>query len=867
MSFDGRDPITDRWSEVDRLYEEALGMPVMERERFLTEACGADRGLFDTVSRLLTASARFEQALSGLPAEFAEAAFSTPSETGRLQGQDLQVGPYRLLREVQRGGMATVYEAERADGAFTKRVAIKLLRGVDSDLTSRFLAERQILSELSHPHIARILDGGSTERGEPYLVMEWVDGERITRWADEQQLDVPARLELVQQVAEAVQYAHSHLVVHRDIKPSNVLVDADGQVHLLDFGIAKLLDTDHADGPGTRTATRWMTPEYAAPEQLLGQPVTTGTDVYALGVLLHELLTGRRPLQGETPDLRLGLATSERALPTMSSVVDAADLEIAARRGTSPAGLRRALAGDLDAIVAKALRRAPTDRYPTPRDLADDLARHLDARPVEARAGLRTYRARLFLRRHRVGLAVAASVFLALSTATILLARERARVAEAASLAEIEADRGRAVIDFLADIFRGRDPTTAPSDTITARELLAWGTERVESEFDDRPALQAELLLVLGDAHQNLGLLDDAVELLSRSVEIRQETFGHKNEEVAAALSRLGVTYTTQRSFAEAAEVRRAVLDIRRGLATPDQGKTAEAMAALALTLRDLGQPDSAEVLLRQVLEMRSSDSDDQSGAIAARLGLAYVLRSQDRLEEARELYEEGIAAYRTLPEQDPGSLMTHINNLGYVYRVQGEYPAAEAAYREALDLSVPLYGRGHPQTLLFMNNLASVLHAQGRMHEAEEVMRRKVDAARQQWPDGHWRVAQAHESLSSFLLREGDLAAAERHARTAGEQYETLLGPQHDWTSFAYALVAVVGVLSDDPHAGRAFLDRLHAYLEDRLVQGDGRLPPPLINQLEPFLLTLRETGLDAEHSRFSALLAPPEAGDSVGG
>jgi serine/threonine-protein kinase len=783
-----------------------------------------------------------------------------------------------------------VFEAERADGAFRRTVAVKILRGTNTgDLARRFVSERQILSSLEHPNIAGLLDGGAAPDGRPFLVMELVDGEPITTWADRQRLTVDERIGLFLKVAEAVQYAHIRLVVHRDIKPTNVLVgDGDIGVKLLDFGIAKLLD-DGGDRPAeTLGFTRWMTPKYASPEQIQGEPVTTATDVHALGVLLYELLTGCRPFgEGGESEFELARIISQQ-VPRLPSAVVAAggrtardgspsvppssggdasgesrSVTAARARRTTPERLQRELDGDLDAIVAKALRKDPEDRFASVQSMVDDLVRYRTGFPVQAREGMMAYRARKFLARHWLGATAVGVIVATLAGASTLLAiqqketrQERDRANQAAALATQEAENAQMVVDFLADVFRGRDPTQAPSDTITARELLAWGTERVESEFAERPEVQAELYAVLGGAHFNLGMLDQGRALLQRAAAAMAEIHGARSEEVAQILLRLAGLHTANRDFALAAPTLETALGIRRELYGPDDERVGEVLVPLGTTLRDLGQPDSAEVLLREALRIVGNRSDDVELATRAALGLAYVLRAQDKLDEAEGLYESVLPAARGLPGIPASELAIHLNNLAYLRRVREDYEEAQALYAEALGISETLYGRGHPTSLQIAVNRASALNSLGRTGEVLDLLNENVAAAEAQWPAGHWRVGSQYMVLGRAFLRSGQAEAAKTVILEGVRIYQEHLGEDHDWTHFAAATYRVAQILTDEPDEGREALDSFLEVLRDTYRREGNALRPDLRILTEPLITTLRETGLTDYADDFQALL-----------
>jgi eukaryotic-like serine/threonine-protein kinase len=879
-----REVILERWAEVDQLFSDALGQPEAKRAAFLSTACHGDRELFDTVTSLLEESGLEGGDVSGPGADLISAAFEAGSErdvgvdsaVGAEPSSGDSVGPYRLVREIGRGGMATVFEAERADGAFETSVAIKILRGIDTgDVGRRFQAERQILSSLAHPNIARLLDGGTTTEGRPFLVMELVEGEPITSWADRRGLTTSDRLELFAQVAEAVLFAHSHLVVHRDIKPSNVLVSGDdGTVKLLDFGIAKLLEPGGDAQGETGTAAHWMTPRYASPEQILSGAITTATDVHALGLLLFELLTGRHPFQvGSSTSFELGRAISEDVPRLASTVVgpvtatrsvtmDEADEEAARVRGATPIGLRRRLAGDLDAVIAKALRKRPEDRYSSVQALLDDIQRHRTGFPVRAREGMWAYRTRKFVGRHRAGVAAAAAFALFVVASVTALARqqavteqERDRANAAAALATREADNARVVIGFLSDVFGGRDPREAPSDTITAAELLAWGRERVATEYGDRPEVQGDLYAVLGAAHMNLGLMDEGTELLERALALAREVHGGSSEQVASLLSRLGVAHDSNSESREAVGYLRAALELRQQLHGMSDPRTIEALVPLGTTLRDT-DPDSAEVVLREALRLMEVQASPRLLVLRATLGLAFVLRGRGDLEEAEDLYRRAIPEALETAGFDEGALAAHLNNFAYLKRVRGDYVGADSLYRRALSLATDLYGRGHPTALMYANNLASTLGFLDRFDGALSVLEESLDAARAQWPMGHWRVGSAEVGLGRAYLRAGRPESAKATLERGIRSYTEYIGADHNWTYFAIAAYRVALIVADDDPQARRDLDDFYTNLRRGYDEAGGVLNRQLVDQVETLVLTLDDAGLRADAGRFRAIL-----------
>ncbi|MEQ9568607.1 MAG: serine/threonine-protein kinase, partial [Longimicrobiales bacterium] len=498
-----------RWAALKTLFERALELDGSERDAFLDDLASNDPGLHADLQRLLTADAEERQVVDADPGLLRDAADDDPGPDPRVGSR---IGPWQVEDRIGEGGMGVVYRAERADGAFEQSVALKVLRrGMDTEgILARFRSERQILAGLEHPNIARLVDGGMTDDGLPWFTLEYVRGEHLTEYCDAHRLPVDARLDLFETVCAAVQYAQERLVVHRDLKPSNVLVSDDGTVKLLDFGIARVL-SDGGSGQTTVVgAPRALTLAYAAPEQIDGGAITTATDVYALGTMLYELLTGFRPrdfAEGGDPK-------RPSDLPTRTQHT------LAAARGAEPERLRRRLRGDLDTICMKALQDDPARRYATAGELLDDLRRHRTGRPVQARPDTFAYRASRFVRRNRAAVAgtgVAALLVLATAaTYTVRLAAERDR-------ARLAATEAQEVTAFLEGLFEVSDPSESMGRSLTAAEVLETGRRRLDLELRDQPRIRAALLATVGRVYTNLGLWSEARPLLDEALDIRSE--------------------------------------------------------------------------------------------------------------------------------------------------------------------------------------------------------------------------------------------------------------------------------------------------------------------------------------------------------
>jgi serine/threonine-protein kinase len=788
------EPPPDRWLEVDRLFEAALDMPAPERDRLLVDRCGEDEALLSRVRHLLAVASDAGVRLDAPESALVRAAWSGDehAEPGGIQPGDL-VGRYRILGELGRGGMATVYDAERADGAFEQRVAIKLLRrGLDTDdIVGRFLAERQILSGLEHANIARLIDGGATAEGRPYLVMERVSGEPITDWADRHELSVRERLRLFCQVAEAVQFAHRRLIIHRDLKPTNILVDESGTVKLLDFGIAKLLDPTQAPGADTltRTGIRPLTPAYASPEQIRGEPVTTSSDVYQLGAVLYELLSGRRPFEGRGPDLEAAITTGRVRRPS-----EATD-----------EGARKALRGDLDAIVLAALRTEPERRYASAADLAADIRRFLAREPVRARPDTLAYRTKRFAARRPEIVAACAVLAMLAGGYVATLVRHADRLETERDRARTESAKAQQVSSFLVDLFEANDPDATGGQELSAFDLLERGEERAD-RLAAQPELHAEMLGVIGSMYMMLGRFDRAESLFLRTLDELEHLHSEPTSDLAGTLGRLGDVLQRRGRYAPADSILLESIDMARRVG--DTNSEAYALTAMGYSLVAQGGYERAEEALRESLALRRElfgEHDQQMAYTLHTLGIA--LEEQERYEQAESMY---VAALDIMGVIDPehtrvasifasmGRLYTAqgkleqsdsvlrrslelyrsrlgpthawlgltLNELGMVAARRRDYPSAERYFRESLEINENALGPAHPEVAAGVNNISYTLIEQGQLEEALPLRRRALAVARNAIGDSHENTGWYAFNLGYLLERLDEPVEAEIYYR-----------------------------------------------------------------------------------------------------
>ncbi len=739
----------ERWTKARELFERAVELETGARDACLARECAGDAKLEALVRELLAADAA-ESGLLDRRLDVSTLAGAPESDAPVAHGPGARIGPWRLVSPLGHGGMGVVHLAERDDASFAQRAALKLVRGglFSRALEERFVRERRILARLEHPGIARLLDGGLTAEGQPWFAMEFVEGEPITEWAQRRDCDVPARLRLFLDACDAVQYAHRQLVVHRDLKPANILIDGAGRVRLLDFGVARLLD-DPADGTGmTRAGFHALTPQYAAPEQLRGEPQTTSTDVFGLGAVLYELLCGKPIRPAATGGLAEALGAAEAEIPPLAS------------HRELTAALRRRLAGDLETIAACALASEPRRRYGSVEAFVADVRRHLEVRPIVARRANAIYRAGKYLRRHRAGAAAAASLVLVLTAgvaATLWQAGEARR----------EAARAREVAAFLEDLFSAVDPEVTRGRTVTARELLDAGAARLASLPAD-PDLRVDITKTTGELYYRLGVFDRSEVLLRQALAESHAAFGPEDARTAQVQSALGYLLTDASRHAEADGIIAAALTSSRRSA--DEGAILAALDALAHLRYVQGRYQDSLELRREQHALARKRFGPESAEVAELLNSMGACEMQ--LEEF-DAADRHLAGALALQRQRYGTDHTSIaNTLGLTgsLRLRRGFPQeAERFQREALAIRMRVLGPEHPDIALSQDQLAFSLDRQNRRGEAREFYEQALALRRRALGPRHVEVADTLTNLATLAFRSGALDDA------IGSQLEAL--------------------------------------------------------------------------------------------
>jgi serine/threonine-protein kinase len=777
----------EEWERVCGLFEKALEQPPSERQAFV-DSLEEPLSVRQELASLLAEHDDEAPSILGIAPLAAELALQ------QVAGEKLpeSIGPYQPVRELGRGGMGVVYLARRADGQFEQDVAVKLVRhGMESEETRRrFLLERQLLARLQHPGIARLLDGGITADGRAWFALEYVQGVPLYDYCKDSALDLDGRLRLFLKVCDAVAYAHRNLVVHRDLKPGNILVTATGEPRLLDFGIAKLLEEDAQPGaPETRASLVLVTPEYGAPEQVAGEPITTATDVYALGMILYELLTGTRPYDLST---RSPLEMYEVILNTQPIRPSAA---MRGQRADSVPRWARELRGDLDIIVMTALAKTQDRRYPTAAALARDIERYLDGRPIEARADSVVYVARKFLRRH----------WLPATAAALVLASLIAGLAAAAwqgGIASREARRAESISIFLLDMLSSVDPSKAQGRDVTVREVLDEAARRLDAgdaNVSGVPAVESAIRATVGSTYRALGQYEAAEKQAVSAFELSRTALGEDHPDTVRRMSELGDIYF---EWGRIDEAERWYLEARRVASSAfgeEHELAAHATTQLAGILFRRGDYAGAERELTNALEAsRRAHGAESEQALLIQARLASSIGAQGRLEESAALLADTLAAQeRVLGERNRATLMT-MGNLGNVYQLLERYDDAVDLGERAYAVAAEILPADHPEMLETMGRLANFYLEAGDNAKAEPLFENALARHVEVLGADHWRTLLVRANYAALLADTGRLDRALAEWSTSIDGLTSALGAEHPMT------VEIIGMRDAALHDGK---------------------------------------------------------------
>jgi tetratricopeptide (TPR) repeat protein len=739
------------WQTLSKLLDEWLDQPASSRSNWLANLGPEYSDVLPSLHQLLASHAgdADDGFLRTLPKLGDSTLLLRPGE---------RLGPYRILSPIGRGGMGVVYAADRDDGKFGRRVAIKLVSsGLNTPaFAARLQQECRLLARLEHPNIARLFDAGVTEENLPYFVMEYVEGRPIDRFCAERALTVRERLQLFLQVCDAVQLAHQNLIVHRDLKPDNILVTEQAIPKLLDFGIAKALDEPPA---GNETTLMAMTPAYASPEQVRGEPVGTAADVYALGCVLYKLLTGVAPhrLQGMSPAESVRSVCEEE--PARASLVN------------------RELGVDEDNILRMAMRKEASLRYRSVEQFAADIGSFLNNRPVLARPAGAGYRFRKFVRRRRIAVSVAAGFALLLAGFAGLQSVQLRRTTR-------ERDRADRVAQFMSGMFRVADPGEARGNTITAREILDNASRDIDAGLGKDPELQAQMMGLMGQVYGNLGLYPRAHALLARAVDLRRRQFGGSDPQTLSSVDTLILNLNRQGRYSDAEKLQRETLEVRRRALGRERPDTLRSMSSLANIFALQGRYTEAESLQRETLSVQRRILGPQhQETLRSLTNLANTLNREGQYPDAENLQRQALDGQRRLLGPEHPETLGSMGNLAATIGRQGRYAEAEKLLRETLELRRRILGPEHPDTLIAMTDLASILKRQRHYAEAQAFEQQALETQRRVLGPEHPSTLMSMNNLSVTLNFEGHYAEAEALLRDTLAVKRRVLGPEHPET------------------------------------------------------------------------------------
>ena len=726
---------------------------------------------------------------------------SAVSGANRTTTEPKSIGRYRLVQKLGEGGMGQVWLAEQT-APVRRQVALKLIKvGMyDDEVLKRFQSERQSLAIMDHPSIAKVFDAGTTPDGQPYFVMEYVPGVPITEYCDKKRLRIRERLELFIKVCEGVQHAHQKAIIHRDLKPANILVvDVDGKPvpRVIDFGLAKATTPQIAgETLFTKVGAFVGTLGYMSPEQADSsvQDVDTRTDVYSLGVILYVLLTGTLPFDSrrwqKQPLYEVLRQLREDETPRPSTKIGMekeSSIASAAMRDLQPKQLVNLLHGDLDWITMKALEKDRTRRYGTPSDLAADIARYLNHEPVVARPASTGYRLQKYVRRHRIGVAVAAGLVMLLAAFVAMQGVQLRRTTRERDRANRERDRATRITDFMTGMFNVSDPSEARGNSITAREILDKASKDIDTGLAKDPETQAQMMQVMGSVYEDLGLYSRALRLLESSADIRRRVLGPRNPDTLHSMSGVGWVLFRQGNYPEAEKRLREDLDIQRRVLGPENPDTLYWTGNLGLVLEQEGRYAEAEKLFRQNLDVeRRVLGPEHQTTLYAMHNLALVAGDQGHYAEAEKLHRENLAIFRRVLGPEHQETLYAMNGLATALQREGKYAEAEKVQREALDIHNRVLGPEHPQTLNMVDNLAWTLQREGKYAESEKLVRETLDIERRVLGPEHPQTLTLMNNLASDLEQEGHHAEAEKVQREALDIQRRVLGPESPDTALS---------------------------------------------------------------------------------
>ncbi|MCC5939988.1 MAG: serine/threonine protein kinase [Balneolaceae bacterium] len=805
------------WKTLSDLYEEAHKLTPGEQTAFVEKNC-SDPAMRDELLSMLNVDESSSRFFDSLTSNIIRPAFEELSD---LPPQSGTVHNYRLIKKIGRGGMGSVYLAERNDDAFETRVAVKILRrGLDTeDILQRFDSERQILAQLNHPNITHLIDGGITCDNRPYFVMEYVEGKPINTYCDENNLTIDDRLKLFFQICDALSYAHQNLVIHRDLKPGNILVTNQGYVKLLDFGIAKLID-DKVPFPKTiaQTGIRLMTPEYASPEQVSGKPMNTASDIYQLGLVLYNLLSGCRAFSFKNKSLietEQVILEQEAKKPSHKLYeLDSTHLKkIADKRSIGPKKLIQELKGDLDTITINALQKEPSQRYQSVVEFREDIERYLEGLPIRSRRKNFTYRSLKFLKRNQLPVATV-SVFIAMLISFFIF--YNLSITEQRNEAQKEALKAAQITSFLVDLFEANDPTQFQGETLTAWQLLEQGEERIKL-LEGQPEVQAQMFEVTGQIYRKIGQFDRSEELLSNALDLRKEHLGENHTETISVYNELGLLHSDLGNFEKSDSLLRLALNLQLDDASSNASMLAETKFNLAYILRRMGNYDEAEDLYRQSYELRNREyGQNHESTVASMSSLGVTLLNKGNYTESEKIFREVLELRKDLIGPIHPDLAMSMNNLGATLLTIGRFKEAEDLFRESLKMRKLLLGNMHPKVALTMNNLGISLMEQGHFDSAYDHISEALSIRSTVLGDNNVNTAISKFSLGELYLYTERPSDAQKVLKEAYDVFYNRLSENHSFTARTKMALGLTYLYQDNRDLAEEYIQTGFRHLQE---------------------------------------------------
>jgi eukaryotic-like serine/threonine-protein kinase len=772
-----------RWQKIQALFHAAVDLPQREQATFLKEKCGEDSALLAEVENLLREDAAGNSLLEGDVAHVAQDVLADGVSSVPILEQ---FGRYHIKRILGAGGMGIVYLAERED--LGSQVAIKILRDawLSPARRERFAIEQRTLAQLNHPYIARLYDADTSPDGTPFFAMEYVEGEPLTAYCTKHHCSIEERMKLFREVLQAVVYAHQHAVIHRDLKPSNILVKEDGTVRLLDFGIAKQLEVLGESVEQTMTGLRLMTPAYASPEQIRGEQVGIQTDVYSLGVILYELLSGKLPfdLSSRTPAQAEKILTEQE--PERPSGVAHRAIE-KSETTEEFASVSKSLWSDLDVLCLTAMHKDPRRRYASAEALLRDVGHYLQGEPLEARRDSARYRLRKFVARNRHGVTAAAGALL-LVAGLITFFTVRLAIARNAALAQ--AARTQRIQKFMANLFEGGDEAAGPADSLRVVTLLDRGVQEAHS-LNAEPAVQAELYETLGGIYRKLGQLDRASALLQSALDAHKSHFGADSPEVAQTLVAIGLLRSDQAKLEEAEKFTQQGLEMARRHLSGDNPAVVKAMITYGRVLAQRGSYEHAIQVLTDAVNIESKPGRAPADLVNSLSALAEANYSAGHYPVADSLYRRVLEMHRKMYGERHPNVAEDLGNIAAIQQDLGFYTEAEKFDRQALDITQGYYGKDHPKTAINLTMLGRALEFENKFDESDAVLKQALAIQERVYGPVHPSVAETINELAANQSMRNDMDGAIVQFRRVAEIYRSIYGDHHYLVAIALANVA----------------------------------------------------------------------------